>query len=373
MVAAAVQGAVERGNNETAGEGTGGEGAEFVRSRPTIKDIAAEVGVSHTTVSYILSGNTTQKISTQTRKAVLDAARRLQYVPNSAARSLRKNDTRTISVALEKEVTSTRFSGLLQGIRDGLQSEGYWLMLFDFSASSTLRPSYLESVLQRRTDGIIYISSDGKPPEKEVRQTVLENKLPFVACDCCPEEPELASVSFDYERGAYEVACRLFGEGARRLLYWRPTIQSPQEAYREMGLRRAAELYPGAELSVSLLPSEACEGDRRSVLNGICSQYLAQDVIPRIAQFQPGDAVVCCWSVMLNHLSAALNGKGRGLKLATLSDGEVPVTTECRILASRSNFARGGLECTKLLMGQLRGEKSHSVLIAPDTPSYIET
>ena len=38
-----------------------------MRARPTIKDIAAEVGVSHTTVSYILSGNTTQKISPDTR------------------------------------------------------------------------------------------------------------------------------------------------------------------------------------------------------------------------------------------------------------------------------------------------------------------
>ena len=68
-----------------------------MRARPTIKDIAAEVGVSHTTVSYILSGNTTQKISPATRKAVLDAAKRLQYVPNSAARSLRNNSTHCVA------------------------------------------------------------------------------------------------------------------------------------------------------------------------------------------------------------------------------------------------------------------------------------
>ena len=71
-----------------------------MKNRPTIKDIAAEVGVSHTTVSYILSGNTTQKISEATRKAVLDAARRLQYVPNGAARSLRNNSSCCIGVVL---------------------------------------------------------------------------------------------------------------------------------------------------------------------------------------------------------------------------------------------------------------------------------
>ena len=320
-----------------------------MRARPTIKDIAAEVGVSHTTVSYILSGNTTQKISPATRKAVLDAAKRLQYVPNSAARSLRNNSTHCVSVAMEKALTNTRFSGLLQGIRESLQAEGYWIMLFDFSTSS--------------------------PPEEHCRQMIIDNTLPFVACDCCPEEPELVSVSFDYERGAFEVACRLFGEGARRILYWRPDVQSLQEGYREQGLRRAAELYQGVEFSVSLLPSNTCvcTSDRHSDLNRICSQHLAQEILPRIADFQPGDAVVCCWSVMVNHLNAALSGKGRGLKIATLSDAEPPVVTDTQILTSRSNFVRGGKECTALLLRQLRGDSCSSVVLPPDIPSYINS
>lgn len=348
-----------------------------MRSRPTIKDIAAEVGVSHTTVSYIMSGNTTQKISPETRKAVLDAARRLQYVPNSAARSLRNDSTRCVSVALEKAVTSTRFSGLLQGIRNGLQAEGYCLMLFDFSSNGVLYPDYLECVLQRRTDGIIYISSDGYPPEEESRRIIEKNGLPFVACDCCPEEPGLASVSFDYERGAFEVACRLFGEGARQLLYWRPAAQSPQESYRELGLRRAAALYPGVKLCISQMPADAKEREstrgRYYETNRICSQYLAQEIVPQIASYQPGDAVVCCWGVMVNHLCAALNGKGRGLRIATLSDAEAPLMADSRILASRSNFVRGGEECTNLLMHLIRGEECEKkVVIAPDTPSYIE-
>lgn len=351
-----------------------------MRTRPTIKDIAAEVGVSHTTVSYVMSGNKTQKISEETRQAVVEAARRLHYVPNGAARSLRKNSINCISVAMEKAVTHNRFGGLLQGIRDELREEGYWLMLFDFSCSGALYPDYLDSVLQRRTDGIIYVSSDGNPPEPQWRAIIESNDLPFVACDCCPPEESLASVSFDYERGAFEAACRLYGEGARRILYWRPGVQTSQESYREEGLRRAAALYPGAELSISVLPYEAVENtpfqdqdNRYSAFSHICRQCLAQEVVPRTAAFEHGDAIVCSWGVMVKHLCAMLGDNPKQLKIAILSDAEVPVATDVRLLASRPGFKRGGKEATKLLLQQVRGEqKENRIIIAPEMPAYIE-
>lgn len=73
--------------------------------RTTIKDIAAEVGDSHTTVCY---------------------------VPNEAARSLRRDSTQCVAVALEKSITMSRFNGILQGIREELSAEGYGLLLMDF-------------------------------------------------------------------------------------------------------------------------------------------------------------------------------------------------------------------------------------------------
>lgn len=348
-----------------------------MKSRPTIKDIAAAVGVSHTTVSYIMSGNTTQKISEETRQAVLKAARELHYVPNGAARALRNNSSNCVSVALEKSITNTRFSGLLQGIRDELSAAGYWLMLFDFSCSGALYPDYLDSVLQRQADGIIYVSSDGNPPENEWTKLILSNDLPFVACDCCPEDPALASVSFDYERGAFEIGCRLLGEGAKRILYWRPSVQTQQEGYREEGLRRAVALYPGAELSVSLLPYESVDPtvsqDRYTAFSRICRQYLAQEIIPRTASFESGDAIVCSWGIMVKHLCSMLLDNPRQLKIAVLSDSDVVTSTNAKILASRPAFMKGGKEAARLLLQQIRGEHPQNrVIIAPEIPSYIE-
>lgn len=349
----------------------------LMKTRPTIKDIAAAVGVSHTTVSYIMSGNTTQKISEETRQAVLKAARDLHYVPNGTARALRNNSSHCISVALEKSITSTRFSGLLQGIREELSVAGYRLMLFDFGCRGPLYPDYIDSVLQRQTDGIIYISSDGNGPEDEWCDIILSNDVPFVACDCCPENPSLASVSFDYERGAFEVGCRLFGEGAKRILYWRPNIQTQQEGYREQGLRRAAELYPDAKLEISLLPYDFDESmditARHNAFSRICRQYLMQEIIPMTADFAPGDAIVCSRGTMIRHLNSMLAQNPRQLKIAELSDSTVITTENTKILASHPAFRKGGKTAARLLLQLINGEQTQNrIVIAPELPSYLE-
>ena len=344
--------------------------------RITIKDIAAAAGVSHTTVSYVLNKNPNQKISDKTRRKVIETARNLNYIPNENARSLRSDSTHCITVALEKSITHTRFSGLLQVIREELGKEGYGLLLTGFQARDNMKnPYYLDSVLQRRADGIIYISSDGLSPA--CSKNIETYNLPFVACDCCPDEESLASVSFDYEKGAFEVACRLFGEGSKRILYWQPDAPTFQETYRITGLEKARELYPGTVIEVCkmpCIPDDASPNDRYPLIDDVCRQSLVQNVMPRLALFEEGDAVVCSWGVMVKHLCAALYQRNdKRFKIALLSDADIPVIPNIRVLTSRPGFIRGGRESAKLLLSQLRGEDVNlRVVLDPDPPTYVE-
>lgn len=345
-------------------------------TRTTIKDIAAAVGVSHTTVSYVLNGNPNQKISDKTRAAVLEAARRLRYVPNETARNLRKDSTECIAVALEKSITHSRFSGILQGIREELIQEGYGLFLMDFrTLENKKNPEYLESVLQRRTDGIIYIASDGMSPECSAK--IESYKVPFVGVDCCPDEQSLASVSFDFERGAFEVACRLIGEGAKRILYWQPDVPTLQEQYRINGMMQALEVYPHASLEICKMPyrvDKIASSHNSHILDDLCKQSLVQDVLPRLSSFEEGDAVICSFGIMVKHLCAALYHSNIGkYKIALLSDAEVPMIPDTKILTSRPGFVRGGKESAKLLLAQIRGEEvNNRIVLAPEPPTYIE-
>ncbi len=68
------------------------------RRRPTIRDVARLSGVSPTTVSHALSGH--GRVAAGTRRRVEQAASRLAYRANPAARHLREGRTGTIGLAL---------------------------------------------------------------------------------------------------------------------------------------------------------------------------------------------------------------------------------------------------------------------------------
>ncbi|MEV7662755.1 LacI family DNA-binding transcriptional regulator [Paenarthrobacter sp. NPDC089316] len=71
-------------------------------SKPTIRDVATAAGVSLTTVSYVLSGRHggTTRISQPTQDRVLSAVKELGYVPNQAARGMRRGKTDVVAVAI---------------------------------------------------------------------------------------------------------------------------------------------------------------------------------------------------------------------------------------------------------------------------------
>ncbi|MDO4555335.1 MAG: LacI family DNA-binding transcriptional regulator [Lachnospiraceae bacterium] len=344
-------------------------------TRTTIKDIAADVGVSHTTVSYVLNRNPNQKISAKTRQAVLEAAKRLNYVPNETARSLRSDSTKCIAVALEKSIMRSRFYSILQGIREELITEGYGLLLMDFQArENSQRPDYLESVLKRKTDGIIYIASDGQSPECSA--SIAKSHIPFVSCDCCPEEEELVSVSFDYEKGAFEVACRLFGEGSTKIIYWQPDVDTFQEHYRMDGLKRAQQLYPNTTLEFIKLPyisrHTISEYDT-SQIDNLCQQCLVQSILPQLSNTSENIAIICSWGIMVKHLCAALYQKASfDCKIALLSDADVPLIPGIKILTSRPRFFYGGKQSAKLLLSQIRKEGPvNNIVLDPEPPTYV--
>lgn len=95
----------------------------------TIKDVARLSGVSPSTVSIILNGNSAKrKISEKTQKKVINAVKELNYRPNISARKLRDQNTRsnpTIALYWSSTIRVNIISRFLRGLQDEIIKSNY--------------------------------------------------------------------------------------------------------------------------------------------------------------------------------------------------------------------------------------------------------
>ena len=92
----------------------------------TIKDVAKEAGVSIATVSYVL--NNDPRIKKETREKVLKAAKKLNYVANGIARSLKKSKTNIIIVFVSN-FAGPIYQEILEAIHINLKERNYRMIV----------------------------------------------------------------------------------------------------------------------------------------------------------------------------------------------------------------------------------------------------
>src|SRR5690349_20776086 len=91
-------------------------------------DVARMVGLSRTTISYVLNGRDDVSIPEATRARVLSAAAKMGYRPNSIARSLVRGKTSTIGVIVPVlEFSST--SEIINGIEEECSRKRYRMLV----------------------------------------------------------------------------------------------------------------------------------------------------------------------------------------------------------------------------------------------------
>lgn len=145
----------------------------------TSHDVARLAGVGRSTVSHVLNGSNSVRLSDETRRKVQQAALALGYRPNSAALMLRHGTTRTVGLLATPQqslAVDSYVQLLFAGIGRVLRREGYHLLLETFEKDDG-NDHYAELVLTRRIDGLIVLSPD--PQSSELRSLV-DNGFPIV-------------------------------------------------------------------------------------------------------------------------------------------------------------------------------------------------
>ena len=90
----------------------------------TIKDIALALGISHSTVSRAL--NNSDRVQSKTREMILAKAKEMNYIPNAAARDMKKSQLPIIGVIALNMGRSSYGSEMLGSISQKKRLSAYF-------------------------------------------------------------------------------------------------------------------------------------------------------------------------------------------------------------------------------------------------------
>lgn len=152
-------------------------------SRPNVRALAEEIGVSAMTVSRALNGH--PNVSEATRDRVLKAAARHGYRPNRLARGVLTGRSGTIGVMVSP--VKPFEAHVVLGIHDALVEQRYLPLLHFHSLGpsaerDTQELDYIHRLLDHRVEGLIFWPSDETVPDVYLKE-VWERNVPLVAID----------------------------------------------------------------------------------------------------------------------------------------------------------------------------------------------
>lgn len=126
----------------------------------TLKDIAKEAGVSISTVSRIINGNSSNAASQDVQDKIWRIARAGGYVPNASAQALKqKNNGKTphhsiacVYARAQDAQNDAFFSALTRSIEQEALKEGY-IVKYSFSAFDINNPATHKQIMNNEVDG----------------------------------------------------------------------------------------------------------------------------------------------------------------------------------------------------------------------------
>jgi LacI family transcriptional regulator, galactose operon repressor len=180
-------------------------------ARPTMRDVADQVGLSIKSVSRVLNGEA--GVSREKAEQVVSIARELGFRRNDLARSLRRLDrTETIGVVVEHPATRF-FDGLIRGINEVAGKHGALVLTATTHGVGT-EHDVVTALSSRRVDGLIIAPSG---TDQSYLRAERAADLPLVFVDQPPRGITADTVLSDNAGGGRLATQHLINHGHRRI------------------------------------------------------------------------------------------------------------------------------------------------------------
>lgn len=177
-----------------------------------MKDIARKTGVSEATVSRVI--NKDPNVKPATREKVQKIVDDLNYFPNIMAQGMRSKRTRSIGLLLA-DITNPFYAETAKTIIEIAGKTNNSIILCNTNNDLVEQQRYVNVLLQRKVDGIIFASVHWQDPTVE---TVIKSGIPCMLYNRrTHDNHNLNYVVLDNELGVYLAIELLFKLGHRRI------------------------------------------------------------------------------------------------------------------------------------------------------------
>lgn len=278
------------------------------RKPVTLRDIAEQLGVSITTVSSVLNPRSNPaKVGLATRRAVLEAARRLGYRRNAAAARMGGSQTRTLGILLV-DLIHPITSPIADAFEQEAQRLGYQCFIGCTRGDALQKARNIERFLEHDVQGMLLTTIWQGPDDREALDMIFQAGVPMVYADYMWEDHPAPLVCSNHSQGGRLLARHLIETGHRRFLFLGPELSANQFSVRE----RIRGLYE--ELAAQGLPPGALDvrGPQPMMAGVNLRERYAQPVLEALNSAHPPSAVVCAndsiaWSLILGLSAAGLS------------------------------------------------------------------
>lgn len=194
-----------------------------MKKKLSIHDIARELGVSATTISFVLKGGEQgKKVSEPVKQRILTYIESIGYKPNPIAQNLRTGKSKIIGMLVE-DISDPFFSAIGRIVEDSLYKSGYKIFHASTDNNTEKAKNLLLLFRERQVDGYIIAPTPGI--QKEILELLHETK-PVIVFDRYFPEIATTNVVIDNIGGAYLATMHLIENGFRNIAF--VTLDSDQ-------------------------------------------------------------------------------------------------------------------------------------------------
>ncbi|UGU15692.1 LacI family transcriptional regulator [Sinomicrobium kalidii] len=206
------------------------------KNRLRLKDIAEELKVSTTTVSFVLNGKGEEKnISRSVIQKIEDYISEIGYQPHTIAKSLRTGRSK-ILVLMVEDISNLFFSSIARIIEDIAHKKGYKIIFCSNENDDTRSKELIKFFRERSVDGFFIVPSTGI---RDDIQSLLDHNIPVVLFDRYFKGLPVGHVIIDNENAAYKATKHLIENNFSKVVFLTTDINQTQMLDRLSGYEKA--------------------------------------------------------------------------------------------------------------------------------------